>query len=379
MSYVWIRSASPSLFMSHYSKDLLPVAMGSMTVSLIFFLWLYNNFLTRFGPGTTFHIMNIGFVSLFYLHYYLLNQGIAWSSFTLFIIKDIYIMILLEQVWSYFNTVNSVRSARLLSGPLMAVVSIFSISAGKFLSSYASEIGSVNTIALGATVLLPCSLFMHWGLKKVKLNIEPRDEPNERMGLGPLKKNPALFALFFVIFTSQILATATTLRLQSAVSDFIPLVDEQTAYFANYYANIDSVAMVFQFLITPLALSFVPLSFIHILIPFLHCILGVWVLQSSDLNRIMLTSLIFKSIDYSLYKGAKEMIYVPLSDEVRYRTKQIIDVFGYRFGKGSISMFFGALKSGFKVADVTYSYVALGAGVIWLGLGFVIGRNLKRQ
>ncbi len=363
--------------MSYYSKDLLPIAMASMAISLIGFLWLYNKILTRFGACYTFHIANFGFVGLFIIHFLLLKQKIGWASFSLFIIKDIYILVLLEQLWSFFNTINTEKSARLLSGPLMATVSIFSISAGKFLSAYASDIGSENIILMGAAALLPASAFFHTSLKKLKLNVTQREKSSERMGLGPLKQNSALFALFFVVFTSQILATTTTLRLQSAVSDAISVIDDQTAYFANYYANIDSIAMFFQFVVTPLALSFVPLSFIHILIPFLHCILGVWVLQADDLERIMLASLIFKSIDYSLYKGAKEMIYVPLSDEVRYRTKQIIDVFGYRTSKGAISTLFGFLKSAFKVPDVAYSYVALASGVIWFGLGFIISRNLK--
>ena len=47
----------------------------------------------------------------------------------------------------------------------------------------------------------------------------------------------------------------------------------------------------------------------------------------------------FKCIDYSLFRAAKELLYIPLSYDAKYRTKGIIDVFAYRFGKGAASLF----------------------------------------
>jgi len=42
-----------------------------------------------------------------------------------------------------------------------------------------------------------------------------------------------------------------------------------------------------------------------------------------------------KPIDYSLFRAAKKILYIPFSFDVRYRAKEVIDVFGYRFGKGA--------------------------------------------
>ena len=46
----------------------------------------------------------------------------------------------------------------------------------------------------------------------------------------------------------------------------------------------------------------------------------------------------FKVIDYSVFRAAKELLYIPLSFDRRYRAKELIDVFGYRFGKGGMSL-----------------------------------------
>ncbi len=45
----------------------------------------------------------------------------------------------------------------------------------------------------------------------------------------------------------------------------------------------------------------------------------------------------FKSIDYTLFRASKELLYIPLSFDVRFRSKEFIDVFGYRGSKGVAS------------------------------------------
>jgi AAA family ATP:ADP antiporter len=379
VSYNWIRSASPSIFMQYYSKDLIPVAMAVMALSLAFFLYFYNKTLSFFGPKNNFHFLNFFFVAVFFIHYYLLKNEVREAAFSLFVIKDIYIMVMIEQIWAYFNTFNSKSSARILSGPLMAITSLGPIFAGKYLATNVHEIGSLNVVFYTGLILMPCSLFFQFAsFKNVKNKIKTTKEKTN-YGLKELRQNPTLLSLFFVIFASQALAATTTLRLQSAVGDFILGADLQTSYFANYYSNINALSSFFQLALTPLILIFLPLSWVHIIIPLIHCFLGISVLLNSDLQMIMLASLIFKSLDYSIFRGAKEMIYVPLSQDVKYRTKQVIDVFAYRSGKGLVSTILGILKNTIKVGDSFYSVVALGSAIIWLFLGTVISKHLKKD
>ena len=47
---------------------------------------------------------------------------------------------------------------------------------------------------------------------------------------------------------------------------------------------------------------------------------------------LALAFFLFKAFDYSIFRAAKEVLYVPLSFDERYRAKEIIDVLGYRTG-----------------------------------------------
>ena len=45
-----------------------------------------------------------------------------------------------------------------------------------------------------------------------------------------------------------------------------------------------------------------------------------------------------KSIDHSVFGIAREMLYIPLSHEEKFRAKAVIDVFAYRSAKGIASV-----------------------------------------
>ena len=85
-------------------------------------------------------------------------------------------------------------------------------------------------------------------------------------------------------------------------------------------------------------------------------------LISPGLLTASIAFLVFKSVDYSLFRAAKELLYVPLPFDARFRAKELIDVFGYRFGKGSSSLGVGLL---FRLGSVPHVYsLVLGALVI---------------
>ena len=86
--------------------------------------------------------------------------------------------------------------------------------------------------------------------------------------------------------------------------------------------------------------------------------------------------LLFKAFDYSLFRAAKEIFYIPLSFDARYRAKQVIDSFGYRFAKGgsagviTVSRFLSIVIPG-----AAYSITAMVMAILWSGIVL----NLTKQ
>ena len=78
----------------------------------------------------------------------------------------------------------------------------------------------------------------------------------------------------------------------------------------------------------------------------------------------------FQGIDYSIFRAAKEVSYVPLGFDERYRAKEVIDVFGYRTGEGGSSVAIVLLQKAGVVMSNYYLAIAFSFVVFWLELVF---------
>ena len=85
---------------------------------------------------------------------------------------------------------------------------------------------------------------------------------------------------------------------------------------------------------------------------------------------------LFKAFDYSIFRAAKELLYVPLGFDERYRAKEVIDVFGYRTGKGGSSVMIVLLQKAGVVMNNYYLAIGFAMAVLWLALVFPLTRNV---
>jgi AAA family ATP:ADP antiporter len=153
--------------------------------------------------------------------------------------------------------------------------------------------------------------------------------------------------------------------LQNSISD----KDIRTAYLGSFWNRVNIISFSMQFLITPLVLKRFKIKYVLIFIPLLHLFTSLYSFIFPSLFSAGLVFMIFKSMDYSIYKASKEILYIPFSYDTKYRVKQIVDSFTYRFSKGFISILMSVLNivsfSYFKIiipfimlVSLIWSYIA---------------------
>jgi ATP/ADP translocase len=71
---------------------------------------------------------------------------------------------------------------------------------------------------------------------------------------------------------------------------------------------------------------------------------------------------------YSVFRAVKELLYVPLSFDARYRAKEIIDAFVYRASKGMTAGRLAAVSRFVVLPMVTFPAVIAAALLGWLGV-----------
>jgi AAA family ATP:ADP antiporter len=133
---------------------------------------------------------------------------------------------------------------------------------------------------------------------------------------------------------------------------------------------------VLQFVVTPILLWRLPLALVHVALPALHVLAAMALLLRPSLTTGATAFLLFKGCDYSLFRAAKEILYLPLSYDERFRAKSVIDAFAYRCAKGVCSGLIGlaGLLAGPLPASL-YPQLAMLAEGLWL----VLVRGLTRQ
>ena len=378
--YEFIRSASTVLFKSAYGAENLPLVMAAMPVVVFLGVALYGRILSALGPRRTLIVTSLGSGLLIFCCYLLVLSGSKTVTPVLYLLKELYIVLLIEQYWSYINSSLSPAGAKKLNGPITGIASIGGAFGGALVGMTADKWGTETMLLFASISVIPAALVSNFAYVKFGEPKPPEVEEvhSGHMGWIWLKQNPTLAYLLAIVLMSQVVAAVLDLKFQGLLSvEFINKPDEETAFQGWFWGTLNTSVLILQFVLTPLLLSFVALRWIHILMPLIHLVaIGVAIVEPS-IYTVGLALFLFKAFDYSVFRAAKEVLYVPLGFDERYRAKEIIDVFGYRTGKGASSVIIVLMQRAGILMSNYYLAAGFVATAIWLALIFPLTKRAK--
>lgn len=377
--YEFIRNASQSLFIEAYGKNGLPTVMALAPVGTLLLVAGYARLLSVVGSERALLLTSAATaMAIAGCHAaILLNSRLATG--VLYVIREAYIVLLVEQIWSFINSTLGEGEARKLNGPVCGIASLGAISGAKLVYLGARSLGTETLLLFAAFSLIPTGLF---AVLAYRFGGEPQpaaEEAHGRMGhlgLRRFTQFPVLSHLAVLILLTQVVSTLLDLRFYGLVADAMPDKDVRTAFTGLFWFRVNVAAACGQFLVAPLVLQLVSIRLVHAAIPLLHVLAGVALLLRPSLWTGSLAFLLFKSIDYSVFRAAKEILYIPLPYDVRYRSKELIDAFGYRLGKGGMS---GVLALATRCCGTLSGSVLAGVAVVaeglWLPLVLIMTKS----
>jgi ATP:ADP antiporter, AAA family len=373
--YELVRTPSNSLFKEVFGRDNLPwvLALGPVAVGLT--LLVYNALLTRLGPRRTMLVSCVGAGVAIAGCMGAYGAGFKWAAGPFYLVREVYIVLLLEQLWSFLNSRVSRDEAAKLYGPVCAVAS-----AGALLVGMCSQVLTrafetwqlpfLAVAALAPTALLFDLAFVTAGTPNPAQEAKPQGKP-DAFGFWEFGKFPVLIALVVIVGATQWYAAMLEVAFQHGLDVSYPDKTAQSEASISFYGWLNAVAGVLQVLAVPLVMRFVPVKAIHVAIPVGNLVLFAVSLINPGFASVALAYLFFKTVDYSIFKAAKEVLYIPLPFDARYRAKEWIDGLGYRFGKGVGSLAVVGLK--LTSLDVTLAAAGLGVAGLLAWVGAVLG------
>lgn len=344
-------------------------------VSLIFFLFIYGKILTSFGPQKTLALSSLFSSGLLFLCYLGVNFEIPIASALLYLVREIYVVLLVEQFWSFVDSTLDQKTAKRYSGMILAISTMGGVTGGLFVHSFVESLGNQHMILIGSLSCVPCFFLGNLAFRLVKQTSvvakvktsHAQKSLTETLGLGSFKRHPVLLLILSLILTSQCYSAFVTFHFQGTLFHEIPSLEKQTAYSGLFYGLTNGISVLLQLIVLPVLLRFVSLGSIHRLIPCVHVIAISMSLLFPGLASASVALLLFKSFDYSLFKAAKEILYIPLPFDARYRAKEVIDVFGYRLGKGAASGGIAMVNKIFMLSpSVTFPLFGLFSSLLWV-------------
>ena len=351
--------------------------MAAVPPGVYLMIYIYGRLLSWLGPSRALTATSLLSAGLMVSAYLLLVEGYAFASAIIYVFREAYIVLVIEQYWSFVNSSLNPRQASRFNGPFCGIASLGSIAGGSLVKHLAGPMGSEGLLLLAAASLVPAALC---ALAAYRLAGEP--EPTEveeggrrgHTGIRVLLQSRYLTFILLLILTTQVVSTVLDLRFNGLVAESILGKDARTAFYGEFYGQwLGISAALLQFIGAPILLRFLPLRFIHLGIPLIHFMACGVLTIAPSLRSGGAAFLLFKALDYSIFRAAKEMFYIPLTFDARYRAKQVIDSLGYRLAKGGSALAIAlmglvvTLWSG-TIPGIAFSITAMAMAIAWSGI-----------
>ena len=376
--YEFIRSVSSSLFIEAYGAENLPRGMVAVPPSMIFMIYCYGRLLSWQGATRALAITSLFSAILILGCYAALTRGMHFAAAIIYVFREAYIVIIIEQFWSFVNSVLTTEQAKRINGPFCAVASLGSFLGGMLVSRLATVLGTEALLLFTAASLIPTAVF---GVIAYRFGGEPEPSAEEaggrlgHVGVRTLFRSRYLVFIGLLILSTQVVSTVLDLRFNALAELERPDTDMRTAFYGSVYGYLGLSAGILQLIAVPLVLRCVALRYIHLSIPIVHFVSSLILTVSPSLRTGTAAYVIFKALDYSIFRAAKELFYMPLSYDSRYRAKQVIDSFGYRFSKGGSAGVLELVRLGVgTIAGAAYSVTAMVIAALWGPIAFSLTR-----
>lgn len=378
--YELIRSPSNVLVQNYYGVDQLPLILSFIPLCVVSLLFGYGYFLSRLGPRLTLLLTTLGSSALIVACYFALLAKIKIASAVLFVFGQSYIVLLVEQYWSFVDSYIDEGQAKKWNSIYNGIGSLGAIAGGQIVHLFTKDTGANGLFIVAAITFIPAMLFADRSYKKgqkllkapqvpklPKNNLSLIEQINHHLGLKLFKTSPILVGILSLVVLSQMVSTIFGLCFQNEMQKhFGQNAEAQIAYSGQFYSQMSLLTTVTQFLIAPTILTYIPKKVVMTLIPIINLISSILILVSPNLKLVATVFLIYKCLDYSFFRATKEMLYIPLSFDARYRAKEIIDVVGYRGAKGGTSLFITILQRLSWINPTLYASLATLACIGWV-------------
>jgi len=287
--------------------------------------------------------------------------------------------------WAFVTSTTKTESAKKGYPIILAGAQVGSL-LGSFLSYKSHLFGNALLFSIGAI-----GLGLMVPMVVLYLRVIPAEPGTEKSAGDSKKPKTGMLEGLKILLTRPyimgVLAVSTIYEVINTILEFeMKLIAKQTYVTKEAFASfngmygvfVNGLALAFAILGTSFLIRRFGLRFCLLLFPVMTAGLVIGVYLSPVLGMLVTACMAVKGLSYALNNPTKEMMYIPTSQDVRFKAKGWIDQFGSRSSKGAGSLVSDIFKSSVSDLLLYSTIISLGLIGVWIAAAAFVGSRFKK-
>ncbi|HSX38050.1 MAG TPA: Npt1/Npt2 family nucleotide transporter [Chlamydiales bacterium] len=337
--YAVTRPASSAIFLSVFSSQAIPcVWLISVPINL-FIVHIYNRYLLKVGPLKMIGSVAAIVISVHLFCFAFLSKFPEFIFFQ-FIFKDIYILLMYKQLWSMIHCTISSSRAKYLYGSIFGVGTLGAVVGSLIPGFFAVNLGSENLFLCTGPLylLLYFSYFLAYKRSPLQHELSQHPDVDSKESFTLIRRSPFLIAALLLVVFMQVSVGLMDYQFNAHLELNILDKDLRTEYMGRVVGLTNAVSLGLQLVGGIFLIHLFGVKRGHLLVPVMLFINAFFTVVIPTFSMISFAYIFIKSIDFSLFGIIREMLYIPMKLQEKFRAKAIIDVFAYRSSKALVSL-----------------------------------------
>ena len=326
----------------------LPFAYLSTAVIMGFFIHFYSKLQVKVKRRVLIISSLIFFtVTCSVSRQFFMQKELDWMPLAFWIWANIFIVVLVTQFWILVNDVFNPREVKRLIGFFGSGGLLGGILGGLLTGSLGRDIP--DELLLIASGILILSVFVVnyifiWQRKNKPVTDKPNYLNKERAKkpakagfidcFNTVRKNYYLKLLAVVVTLTFIVATFIDYQSKTVIEMKVERIDEMTYIFGFFHAGLYVVPFLISIFMTSNLIKSFGIRIILLLFPLMLLLCFGGIAFWPVLGFALAIKASDKSLSFSINQYMRELLYIPVSPELKYKAKIFIDMFLNRFAKG---------------------------------------------
>ena len=379
-----IKPVKISLYLEWLNPSKLPYAYLMTAVFIGFFVSLNSRMLHAMRRNVYISFTLVFFIiNLILFWFFFQNIQWKWLSMIYWIWADVFTVTSITQFWILVNDIYNPREAKRVIGFLVSGGLLGGI-AGSLLASFlARTIGTENLLLICPLMLSFCLVIVNrvHRLFRAEKEKEPSLPKKRKFRYGEsfylIRKSRYLILLCILMAAGIIVTTLIDFQFNSVVKmAFTNRMDSMTSFLGSFFTLLLIFSYLLHILLTRRILSKFGLKTALLIAPcfLLFASLAVFLIPVLIYWAVLIKGA-DKSLSHSLNQSVRELLYIPISPEVKYKAKIFIDMFISKFAKGLGALLLLLFTSFFQFTITKLSFVVIAVALFWIAIGFLVTRE----